>query len=125
MWGEGQVLINNTRLICFSSCALASEALKNIVLSGVGFISIVDDKVSSTKDLKENFFVERSDVVNNIPRGKAVLDRILELNEDCKGEFINYSIKDFLQNEGIKLQTFDIILSANNSQVLKVFDFSN
>lgn len=97
---------------------MATEALKNIVLCGVGFISIVDDKISCAKDLKENFFVERSDISNKISRAKAVLQRILELNEDCKGEFLNYSIKDFLENEGIKLQTFDIILSSNNSQVI-------
>ena len=96
---------------------MASEALKNIVLSGVGFISIVDDEICSEKDLKENFFVERVDILNKTLRAKAVLDRILELNEDCKGEVLNYSIKDFLENEGIKLQTFDIILSSNNFQV--------
>lgn len=100
---------------------MASEALKNIVLSGVGFISIVDDKISSTKDLKENFFVEKTDILNNIPRAQAVLERILELNEDCKGEFINYSINGFLENEGIKLQTYDVILSSNNTQVKPYF----
>lgn len=92
------------------------------MLSGVGFISIVDDKICSEKDLKENFFVERADITDKTLRAKAVLELILELNEDCKGEFSNYSIKDFLENEGIKLQTFDIILSSNNNQVkIKIF----
>lgn len=97
---------------------MASEALKNIVLAGVGYVCIVDDQITSEKDLKENFFVERNDIINNVQRGKAVLDRILELNEDCKGEFMNSSIKSFIENEGIKIQTFDIILSSNNSQVI-------
>ena len=96
---------------------MASEALKNVVLAGVGFVCIVDNKITSQKDLKENFFVEKADFANNIPRGKAVLVRLLELNDDCKGEFVNYSIKEFLINEGIKLQTFDIILSSNNNLV--------
>ena len=123
MWGEGQVLINNTRLICFGSCALACEALKNIVLSGVSFISIIDDKICSEQDLKENFFVERADISKKTLRAEAVLARILELNEDCKGEFLNFSIKNFLENEGINLQTYDIILSSNNNNV-KISIFS-
>jgi len=45
------------------------------------------------------------------------LNRILELNEDCNGEYLDYSISSFLENEGFKIQTFDIILSTNNNQV--------
>ncbi len=91
--------------------------MKNIVLAGVGFICIVDDQVSSEKDLKENFFVERSDVAKKTQRGKAVLENILELNEDCKGEFIDSSLNKFIENEEIKIHTFDIILSSNKPQV--------
>lgn len=117
LWGEGQILINRTRLICFGACALSSEALKNLVLAGVGFICIIDDQTSNNKDLKENFFVDRDNILNNFPRGQAVLNKILELNDDCKGEFFKYSLKEFLEKESIKLQTFDIILSANNKFV--------
>ena len=95
--------------------------MKNLVLSGVGHIYVVDDKITNEQDIKENFFVDKNDILNKIPRGQAVLLKILELNEDCHGEFINCSTKNFLKNESINLNTYDIILSSNNSFVKNIF----
>lgn len=110
-------MINNSRIICLGSDALASEALKNIILSGIGYVTILDDKIISEKDLKENFFVNRKDLELKRLRGESVLENLLELNDDCKGEFMNISIKNFLENEAILLQKYDLIISSNNSLV--------
>jgi hypothetical protein len=66
----------------------------------------------------DNFFINKSDLENNKLRGEAVLNNLLELNEDCKGEFLNISLKDFLQKEAILLQKYDIVLSSNNTLVI-------
>ena len=66
----------------------------------------------------DNFFINKSDLENNKLRGEAVLNNLLELNEDCKGEFLNISLKDFLEKEAILLQKYDIVLSSNNTLVI-------
>ena len=116
-------MINKSRIICFGSDGLASEALKNLVLSGVGNITIVDNAISNHKDLRENFFINKNDVDNSKNRAEAVLKNLLELNEDCMGNSINISIKEFLSKEAIQIQKFDIILSSNNSYVKFYFNF--
>ena len=43
LWGEGQILISASKLLCLNSDSLSSEILKNLILSGVGEVTIIDN----------------------------------------------------------------------------------
>ena len=62
LWGEGQVLICNARILAFNCDGNTSEILKNLILAGIGHVLIVDDKVVEQSDLTENFFVNDRDL---------------------------------------------------------------
>lgn len=87
LWGEGQILICSAKLLCLNSDCCMAEILKNLILSGVGEVTIVDDAKIVAEDLKNNFFVDAADVGKL--RGEIILKNLLELNPDVKGNFIN------------------------------------
>jgi molybdopterin/thiamine biosynthesis adenylyltransferase len=43
----------------------ATELLKNLILAGVGYVSLIDIKKIDKGDLKDNFFLRQSDIDKN------------------------------------------------------------
>ena len=111
LWGEGQILICASRILCLNSDSLSSEILKNLILSGVGEVNIVDSAKINSEDLKTNFFVEADDTGKL--RSEIVLKNLLELNPDVKGNFVEKSAKEFLSDEKNDFSKYDILIAAN------------
>ena len=111
LWGEGQILICASKLLCLNSDSLSSEILKNLILSGVGEVTIVDNIKISKDDTKTNFFVDADDIGKL--RSEIVLKNLLELNPDVKGNFIDKSSKEFLDDTNNDLGKYDIVIAAN------------
>ena len=58
LWGAlGQKALSEARICVLGSGALAAEALKNLVLPGVGHVTLVDDARVTAADVANNFFV--------------------------------------------------------------------
>ena len=111
LWGEGQVLISTASVLCFNSDSLASEVLKNLVLSGIGEVTIIDDSVVSQEDLENNFFLEKESL--NKPRGIEIIKNLLLLNQDVKGEALTKSPLTYIKEIGSGNCPFNIIISCN------------
>ena len=111
LWGEGQILICAAKLLCLNSDSCTCEILKNLILSGVGEVTIVDNAKITQEDLKNNFFIDAQDV--NKPRGEIVLKNLLELNPDVKGNFIDKSAKEFINDEKNDFKSFTILIATN------------
>ena len=111
LWGEGQILICAAKLLCLNSDSCSCEILKNLILSGVGEVTIVDDSKITQEDLKNNFFVDADDV--NKSRGEIVLKNLLELNPDVKGNFINKSAKEYMDDEKNDFKSFTVLIATN------------
>lgn len=111
LWGEGQILICAAKLLCLNSDSCSCEILKNLILSGVGEVTIVDDAKITQEDLKNNFFVDADDV--NKSRGEIVLKNLLELNPDVKGNFINKSAKEYMDDEKNDFKSFTVLIATN------------
>ena len=111
LWGEGQILICSAKLLCLNSDCCSCEILKNLILSGIGEVTIVDDSKISSEDLKNNFFVDAEDVGKL--RGEIVLKNLLELNPDVKGNFINKNAKDYLNDENNDFKSFTLLIGTN------------
>ena len=111
LWGEGQILICSAKLLCLNSDCCTCEILKNLILSGVGEVTIVDDTKISSEDLKNNFFLDSEDIGKL--RGEIVLKNLLELNPDVKGNFINKNAKDYLNDEKNDFKSFTLLIGTN------------
>ncbi|KAF1773492.1 NEDD8-activating enzyme E1 regulatory subunit APP-BP1 [Phytophthora cactorum] len=111
LWGaEGQRRLANTRVLLAGSCATGSEALKNLVLPGVGRFSILDDANVSLADATNNFFVTADAVGQS--RAETVAKLLLEMNADVAGDGRHANIKQVLQDEPQYLDQFDLVLAT-------------
>jgi amyloid beta precursor protein binding protein 1 len=63
-----------------------TESLKNLVLPGVGSITIVDSGLVSERDCANNFFVSAAHLSR--PRAQVALELLLEMNADVRGEAV-------------------------------------
>ena len=111
LWGEGQILICASKLLCLNSDSLSSEILKNLILSGVGEVTIIDTAKITQDDIKTNFFVDADDIGKS--RGEIILKNLLELNPDVKGNYIEKTAKEFLDDEKNDINIYDLIIAAN------------
>ena len=111
LWGEGQILICQAKLLCLNSDSCTSEILKNLILSGVGEVTIVDDSKITSEDLKDNFFVDADDIGKL--RGEIILKNLLELNPDVKGNFINKNSKEYINDEKNDFKSYTILIATN------------
>ncbi|KAI9817294.1 MAG: hypothetical protein M1832_004716 [Thelocarpon impressellum] len=71
-------LLRNANILLVTLKALASEVAKNLVLAGIGSLTIVDHAVLSEEDLCSQFFVTEGDVGKN--RAEAAAPQIRKLN---------------------------------------------
>jgi len=63
LWGsEGQHKLNTSRIVCLGLSPAGVETLKNLVLPGIGHITIVSDQLVEERDLGRNFFVREESV---------------------------------------------------------------
>ena len=96
LWGQaGQQSLMNSNILLIRADSAGSEALKNLVLPGIGSFTIMDDFVTSSTDLGCNFFVSSSSLGK--PRAEVVCELMLEMNPDVKGYARVANFKNMLQ----------------------------
>lgn len=79
LWGmAAQAKIRNANVLLITLRALANEVAKNLVLAGIGSLTILDDALVTEADLGAQFFLSEESVGQN--RGKAALAAIQQLN---------------------------------------------
>eukprot|EP01134_Creolimax_fragrantissima_P000547 CFRG0547T1 len=80
LWGaEAQQRMQNSHILVQGVLALSNEVLKNVVLAGVGSVTLLDHKVISQSDLTGQFLVDPAMAVGQ-KRAEAVLARLQALN---------------------------------------------
>lgn len=58
--------IRNANILLISIKALANEIAKNLVLAGIGSITLADHEVVTEDDLGAQFFISEADVGKNV-----------------------------------------------------------
>ncbi|TKR78323.1 hypothetical protein L596_019146 [Steinernema carpocapsae] len=112
LWGDdGQACIGKTSVCLLGSSALGCEVLKNLVLTGVKFIRIIDSAVVANHDLGQNFFVERKHLGES--RAKVTLDLLKELNPAADGDYVSASVDSFTEDQLEQISAFSIVIGAN------------
>lgn len=97
IWGEqGQTALENAN-ICLLNCGpTGSEALKNLVLGGIGSITVVDGSKVEIHDLGNNFLLDEDKLGQ--PKAKCVCSFLLELNDAVKAKFVEEAPEDLIEN---------------------------
>ncbi|KAK7194271.1 ubiquitin-activating enzyme E1 [Novymonas esmeraldas] len=75
---ETQAKYGSTNVLVVGAAGLGAEIVKNVVLTGVKSVTVLDDAVVTVGDLGTNFFLRPSDI--GAPRGAAVAQAAKELN---------------------------------------------
>lgn len=111
LWGDhGQTALENGHICLINATALGTEALKSIVLPGVGSITIVDDKVVTEDDIGNNFFLECTSIGLN--RGTEALKLLLELNPAVKGHAVQEPPDQILQETPDFFKSFSLVIAT-------------
>eukprot|EP00644_Phytophthora_capsici_P011720 jgi/Phyca11/529878/estExt2_fgenesh1_pm.C_PHYCAscaffold_500037 len=117
LWGpEGQRRLASTHVLLVGSCATASEALKNLVLPGVGRFTVLDDATVSLADASNNFFVTADAVGQS--RAETVAKLLLEMNSDVAGDARHADIKQVLQDEPQYLDQFTLVMATQLNEAV-------
>ncbi|KAI0115337.1 hypothetical protein F4814DRAFT_419150 [Daldinia grandis] len=119
LWGmEAQQKIQNTNVVLITMKALANEIAKNLVLAGIGSLTVVDDQVVTEADLGAQFFLTEENIGQS--RAEAAVGRIQKLNPRVKVIADSGSI---MTKGASFFGNFDIVIATDLSPT--VFAFIN
>lgn len=104
--------MRNASVLLITLRGLATEVAKNLVLAGIGALTLVDSEPASEEDLGSNYFLRDSDVGSE--RAAAALARIQALNPR-----VSVSTSS-LGDARSRLDTFDLVCLTDASVPLAV-----
>ncbi|RDY07202.1 NEDD8-activating enzyme E1 regulatory subunit AXR1, partial [Mucuna pruriens] len=111
IWGEqGQEALEKSN-ICLLNCGpTGSETLKNLVLGGVGSITVVDGSKVEEGDLGNNFLVDESSLGKS--RAKCVCSFLQELNDAVKAKFVEESPETLIDTNPSFFSQFTLVVAT-------------
>jgi len=97
LWGvQGQRRLGQAKVALLGCSGAGIEALKNLVLPGVGQVDIWDTEKIIVEDLSQSFFYEYESVGRF--KGEEALKNLLEMNPDVEGKWHNKGVKELLSD---------------------------
>lgn len=112
LWAaSGQQALEDAHVLLINSGpgVAGIEALKNLVLPGVGHYTILDSALVSDADLGVNFFLDDSCLGGF--RAEHTCNLLQELNPDVEGHFITEPVQSFLSAEDA-LRPYTLVMAA-------------
>ncbi|KAK1419530.1 hypothetical protein QVD17_28704 [Tagetes erecta] len=111
IWGEqGQSALEKAS-ICLLNCGpTGSETLKNLVLAGIGSITVVDVSKVVNQDLGNNFMVHHSSLGH--PKAKCVCAFLQELNDAVKAKFIEEHPLTLIETNPSFFSQFTLVIAT-------------
>lgn len=111
IWGEqGQSALERAS-VCLLNCGpTGSETLKNLVLGGVGSVTVVDGSKVEMADLGNNFLVDNNSIGQS--RAKCVCAFLQELNDAVGAKFVEESPEALLERNPSFFSQFTLIIAT-------------
>ncbi|KAG0570361.1 hypothetical protein M758_6G151400 [Ceratodon purpureus] len=115
IWGEhGQTALETAR-VCVLNCGpTGSEALKNLVLGGIGSFTIVDASKVSAADLGNNYLVDWESLGQS--KAKSVCALLQELNESVGAKFVEESPEALLESNPAFFAQFTLVIATQMTE---------
>ncbi|CAL5403458.1 unnamed protein product [Camellia sinensis] len=113
IWGEqGQAALEKAS-ICLLNCGpTGSETLKNLVLGGIGSITVIDGSKVEVGDLGNNFMVDESSVGKS--KAKCVCAFLQELNDAVKAKFIEEYPETLIETNPSFFSQFTLVVATQD-----------
>ncbi|KAK7263522.1 hypothetical protein RJT34_31113 [Clitoria ternatea] len=111
IWGEqGQAALEKSS-ICLLNCGpTGSETLKNLVLGGIGSITVVDGSKVEVGDLGNNFLVDESSLGQS--KAKCVCSFLQELNDAVKAKFVEEYPETLIETNPSFFSQFTLVVAT-------------
>lgn len=88
---EAQTRMRKSKILVVNAGALANEIIKNLVLAGIGSLTVLDNHIVEGSDLGAQFFISDQDIGKN--RAEAALPAIKKLNPRVITETVAFPIE--------------------------------
>ncbi|KAG0203268.1 SUMO-activating enzyme subunit 1 [Mortierella sp. GBA30] len=118
LWGlEAQHRMRNASILIAGMRALGNEVCKNIILAGVGSITILDNQTVTEEDLGAQFLVRQEDIGRN--RAEAAAEKARHLNPRVK---VIVDQEDITQKADSYFTQFNIVclIGATPDQLIRI-----
>ncbi|ONK74969.1 uncharacterized protein A4U43_C03F11960 [Asparagus officinalis] len=111
IWGEqGQTALEKAS-ICLLNCGpTGSEALKNLVLGGIGSITVIDGSKVEMHDLGNNFMLDEKSLGQS--KAKCVCAFLQELNDAVKAKFVEESPETLIESTPSFFSQFTLVIAT-------------
>ena len=111
LWGDrGQAILESAHVCLINASAVGSETLKNLVLPGIGKITVVDSNKVTGRDLGNNFFLDQESL--GLSRAERVKDLLLEINEEVSGESVTREVSELIKEQPEFFQQFSVVIAT-------------
>jgi len=118
LWGlDAQKRLRASRVLVVGMKGLGCEVSKNLVLSGIKSLKMVDDGVVTDEDATSQFLAPRDKVGTN--RAEASLERVQQLNPMVE---VTADSGDIREKEGDFFKQFDIVIATtcNKEELIRI-----
>ncbi|XP_031500977.1 NEDD8-activating enzyme E1 regulatory subunit AXR1-like isoform X2 [Nymphaea colorata] len=111
IWGEqGQEALEKAS-VCLLKCGpTGSETLKNLVLGGIGSITVVDGSKVEVGDLGNNFMVDERSVGES--KAKCVCAFLQELNDAVRAKYVEESPEALIETNPLFFAQFTLVIAT-------------
>eukprot|EP00270_Netrium_digitus_P018418 TRINITY_DN6996_c0_g1_i4.p1 TRINITY_DN6996_c0_g1~~TRINITY_DN6996_c0_g1_i4.p1 ORF type:complete len:463 (+),score=126.87 TRINITY_DN6996_c0_g1_i4:71-1390(+) len=119
LWGEaGQEALEGACVCLLTAGPTGAEALKNLVLGGIGAFTIVDDARVDAADLGNNFLVEFESLGQS--RAKSVAALLQEMNDSVAAKFVEEAPEALLSSSPEFFAGFSLVIATQMREVMAV-----
>ncbi|KAM3261681.1 hypothetical protein ACQJBY_052394 [Aegilops geniculata] len=121
IWGDqGQAALEKAS-ICLLNCGpTGTEALKNLVLGGIGSVTVVDGSKVESSDLGNNFLLDEGCLGHS--RAKSICSFLQELNDAVKAKYVEESPATMIDTNPSFFSQFTVVIATQlpESSLLKL-----
>lgn len=111
IWGEQGQAALETASVCLLNCGpTGSETLKNLVLGGIGSITVIDGSKVEVGDLGNNFMLDETIVGES--KAKCVCAFLQELNESVKAKFVEEYPEALIETNPSFFSQFTLVVAT-------------
>ncbi|OAE19011.1 hypothetical protein AXG93_2839s1060 [Marchantia polymorpha subsp. ruderalis] len=115
IWGEqGQEALEKANICVLNVGPTGAEALKNLVLGGIGSFTIVDGSDIQASDLGNNFLIEWDSVGRR--KASAVCSVLHEMNESVEAKFVEESPEALIESNPSFFGQFTLVIATQMSE---------
>ncbi|KAG0175434.1 NEDD8-activating enzyme E1 regulatory subunit [Apophysomyces sp. BC1034] len=112
LWAAtGQSALENANVCLLNATSTGCEILKNLILPGIGGVTVADGGVVDPKDISTNFFLESNSI--GLPKAEAVIELLKELNDDVSASFVTKAPSELINNEPEFFDPFCMIVATD------------